>query len=119
MPRTIYVRAGDTEPLTITLSATGLADLTGISSATFYAREVGVTTNHVDGATLSIPDANELDVVFDPAGNGPSGADAFGEGDEGTYRCYVLLAHSDGDETRHPGRDSETLTLVVAENFEA
>lgn len=113
-----YVRAGDTEPLEITVGATGVADLTDATTVVLYAREEDADTNHVDGATCTIPDTAEMVVSFDPAGNGPGGANAWDTGDEGTYECYVLITWADGDETRHPAAEDGTLKITVTEAFE-
>lgn len=113
-----YVRAGDTEPLEITIGANGVSNLDDASTVVLYARKEGADTNHVDGATCTVSDSAAMTVSFDPAGNGPSGADAFAVGDEGRYDCYVKITWSDGDETRHPAKDDDTLDLVVTEAFE-
>lgn len=116
--QTIYVRAGDTEPLEIAVDATGLDDLTGLASAVLYMRKTTATTNHVDGATVTVPDTAVKQVRFDPDSNGPGGADAFAIGDEGTYRGYVKITWSDGDVTRHPGDPGEDLRILVSQGLE-
>jgi hypothetical protein len=119
MGRTLLkrVRAGDTDPLAITVGATGLTDLDDLSSAELYARLEGAEVNHVDGAACSVLVSADLTLTFDPVGNGPEGADAFSTGDEGTYFCYVKITWSDGDETRHPAAEEE-MRLDVVENYE-
>ena len=114
MSQSITIRAGDTEPLTLTLSATGLANLTGASTVSLYARENSSLTNHVDGASCTIPDSTQLDVTFDPAGAKNGGGDAFDAA--GVYDVYLLVNWSDSDQTRHPG--SSFITVTVLENFE-
>lgn len=114
MPQTITVRAADTEPLDITLGATGVSDLTGLSTAVLYLRKDGASTNHVDGAALTVPDTSGLVVRFDPAGATSGGGDALDS--PGRYRGYVLATWDDGDETRHP--DDDDLVVVVTANLE-
>lgn len=119
MSQEITVRAGDTEPLTLAISAANLTDLTDLDTAVLYARKRGAVTNHVDGGALTVPDENELELVFDPLNQKNGGGNAFDE--PGTYDCYVLATWDDGDETRHPPSDvddDERLTVVVTESFE-
>ena len=114
MSATITIRAADTEPLTVTISADGLSDLTAASTATLYARRKGSTTAHVDGAACTIPDTNALDITFDPVGAAVGGGDAFDVA--GEYECYVKVTWSDGDITRHPG--DTYLGVTVTDTFE-
>lgn len=114
--RIAEIRAGDTEPLEITIDAVDLDDLAEFASGALYARKSGASTNHVDGAEVTVADSAAKTVRFDPVGAGPAGADAFGIGDEGSYDVYVQITWSDGDETRHPG--GTPLRLVVTESWE-
>lgn len=114
MPQLITVRAGDTEPLDITLGATGVADLTSLASADLYLRKEGASTNHVDGVALTIPDTAALVVRFDPVDAKSGGGDALDT--PGRYRGYVLATWSDGDLTRHP--DDVDLVVNVLANLE-
>ena len=110
----IYLRPGDTEPVTITVDATGLANLAALASATLYMRLVGAATNHVEGAALTIADSATRTLRFDPVGAKAGGGDAFDA--PGIYRGYVLLTWTDGDETRHPSHD--WLVAVVGDTYE-
>lgn len=101
----LTIKEGSTEPIEFTLSATGLADLTNLSSAAFYARKRGQSSNHVDGASMTVSDSANRKVQIDPSGNGPGGGDAFGDGSAGLYECYVAASWSDGNVTKHPDRD--------------
>lgn len=112
-----HVRAGDTEPIDITIGATGLSDLDNLTTATLYARKQGAATNHVDGGTLTIKDSALKSLSFDPVGQKLGGGDAFGAGDDGLYDCYVLVVWADGDQTRHPS-GPDFLELNVTENLE-
>jgi len=112
MADTIYIRAGDTEPLILSLSATGLTDLTDLTTAVLYARKKGATTNHVDGGTLA--KTSGLSLSFDPVGQKSGGGNAFDAA--GQYECYILATWSDADTTRHPG-DGE-ITVVVRHAYE-
>jgi hypothetical protein len=114
---TLKIRAGDDEPLEITVSATELDDLSEFDEGAFYARKVGSDANHVDGAALSVADSAIRLVSFDPVGNGPAGADAFALGDEGDYDCYVRITWLSGKESRFPG-EPEMLRLIVSNTFE-
>lgn len=109
MPQTITVRAGDTEPLDITIGATGLSDLTSLDTAVLHLRKDGAATNHVDGAALVVPDEDGLVVRFDPLDAKVGGGNALDT--PGRYRGYVLATWTDGDETRHPA-DSELVVVV-------
>lgn len=124
----IKVRAGDTEPLELQMTATAGEEITtsDISSAALYARKVGASSNHVDGVALSSVTASSTDNgdgtwavtingTFDPASNKNGGGDAFDAA--GSYDCYVLVTYTDSDETRHPGEENQ-LHIVVAPNYE-
>lgn len=113
----LHVRAGDTSPLTITVSADGLDDLSAFQEGYLYAREAFEDENHVDGAAVGVLDSDARQISFDPVGAGPSGADAFDFGDEGNYDVYVRLIFNDGSESRFPGEE-ETLIVVVTRAFE-
>lgn len=112
-----YVRAGDTEPLEITVSAVGVTDLTAATNAVLYARETSGSTNHVTAGACTIPDTAEMVVSFDPVDAKVGGGNAFDA--PGTYRCYVRITWSDGDTTRHPAKDDGTLDITVTESYEA
>jgi hypothetical protein len=116
MADTIYLRAGDTEPLTFTISATGLENLEGLDTATFYVRRLGQVANHVTAGALAVEDSDALSLTFDPVDAKVGGGDAFDE--PGTYDCYTLATWDDGDETRHPGKEDEFLRVEVLENYE-
>lgn len=130
MPRINHTMiAGDTEPTTFTVTVTSQSELgvADVGSMKLYARENGAESNHVDGATVAVDSVateqqsdgtwkNEFAVSFDPEGNGPAGGDAFGTGDEGVYAVYVLVAWSDGDETRHPNEGYRQWKIL--KNFE-
>ena len=118
---TMKVRAGDTEPLIIDLDPDSDADFTDldeVTTAVLYARKSGEIENHVTAGECTVSDSEAKLLSFDPVGQGPSDANAFDTGDEGTYDCYVLVTWSDGDTTRHPAKDDGTLRLDVEENFE-
>lgn len=115
MSTTISVRAGDTEPVDVTISASGLSDLSDLDSAVLYARKAGSPTNHVAAGALTVADSSARKLTFDPAGKKVGGGDAFDE--VGIYRVYVLATWTDGDQSRHPA-DSE-ITVDVRENYEA
>lgn len=112
----LTIKAGDTEPITFTIDVTGVDNLDDVTSAALYAREQAASSNHVDGATLTVSDSAEKEMSFDPVGNGPGGDNAFDTGDEGDYKVYVLVTWSDGDTTRHPGEDYRY--WEIQENFE-
>lgn len=116
-PRLQHVRAGDTDPLEITVGATGLGNLAALVSAEFFARLKDAETNHVDGAPLAVKDSANRVLEFDPVGAAVGSGDAFGVGAHGTYECYVLLTWPEGRETRHPA-GPDFLELVVTEAFE-
>lgn len=128
--KTIYVREGDLEPLQLTISgykiASGvraaLANLDDLDTAVLYMKKRGDDQNHVDGASLTVG-AAALSLIFDPASNGPSGANAFGAGSAGTYDGYILCTWTDGQTTRHPGKDDSggypDLHVVVTSNLES
>lgn len=119
--------AGDTEPKEISLTLGAAAEVTtgDISSVELYARKSDADTNHVDGVALtgvaaswdSTAETVTITGSFDPVGNGPSGADAFATGDEGTYYCIAKVTYSDGDFTYHPGKQNEW-RVTVAPNYE-
>ena len=110
-----HLRAGDTEPIDVTIGAAGLANLDSLTSAVLYARLEGAETNHVAGGAMSVKDSATRTLEFDPVGKKVGGGDAFDA--PGSYDIYVLATWSDGDETRHPGGPN-FLQLVVTENFE-
>lgn len=114
MSTAIVIRAGDTEPLELTVNAAGLLNLDELDSAVLYMRAVGADTNHVDGAALSVVDSAAKTLRFDPVGAAADGGDAFDEA--GRYRGYLLLTWTDLDETRHP--DNGDLTVTVLSNYE-
>ena len=113
--RIAEVRAGSTEPLDIVVALPAHPNLDDIAEGVLFARKVGSPSNHVNGAPVIVATAEA--VRFDPVGNGPGGADAFGIGDAGEYDCYVRLTWADGHVTRHPGA-AEMLRLVVAPSLE-
>lgn len=115
-----YVRAGDTEPLEITVNATGVTTLDDLTTAVLYARVDGETTNHVDGGACSVLVSADMTLTFDPDGEGPDGGLAFDlDVTEPTkLLCYVLITWSDGDETRHPAAQDGTLDLWVTPKYE-
>lgn len=115
-----YVRAGDSEPLEITVNATGLSNLDDLDSAVLYARVDGATTNHVDGGTCTVASSANRTLSFDPTGQGPDSGLAFDLDITETtrVRCYVLLTWTDGDETRHPAKEDNTLDLMITPNYE-
>jgi hypothetical protein len=116
MPQTIKVRAGDTEPLELTIDATGLDNLDDLDAAVLYLRKSGESENHVDGATLSVADSATKTLAFDPVNaKNPSG-DALDE--DGTYSGYVKATWNDADITRHPADPDEDITVIVAANLE-
>lgn len=110
----VSVRVGDTEPLKILVSATGLSNLDNVSSAVLYLREDSASTNHVDGATLTVSDSDVRELTFDPVGAKNGGGNAFDT--PGKYRGYVHITWNDGDETRHPAND--WLRVTVHPNYE-
>lgn len=114
---TAEVRAGDTEPLVITVSAVGLTNLDNFTSGQLYARKVGEGANHVDGASIAVFNSALRQVEFDPVGNKAGGGDAFGLTDEGEYDVYVKITFSDADVSRFPG-NKEMLRLIVTPTFE-
>lgn len=123
----IRIGPGDTELLTITISLSGVSTLDDLTTALLYMREVNDggppgdfvsgSSNEVDGVALSVLVSADMTLSFDPVGNGPSGADAFGEA-ENTYDGYVLITWSDADETRHPGAVGRFLRVVVGKSLE-
>lgn len=115
MPRHITLQAGDTEPLEIVVSATGLANLDDVSTAELYMRLKDASTNHVDGVSLTISDSAARKVEFDPVGAKSGGGDALDA--EGRYLAYVKLTFNDGDFTRHPGFP-RFLVVDVIPNYE-
>lgn len=127
MPQTIQITAGDTEPLEGEVTAKAGAEVTSgdVSSAVLYARKANESSNHVDGASLTVDSVSSTDNgdgtwdvaiswTFDPAGNQNGGGDAFDA--SGVYECYVLVTYSDGDETRHPG--DGRITVRIQDNYE-
>lgn len=116
-----YVRAGDTEPLEITVDATGLDNLDDLDSAVLYARIYGSETNHVDGATCSVASSANKTLTFDPTGNGPDSGLAFDLDVTKPTRvqCYVRLTWNDGDETRHPAKEDGSLDLWITPKYES
>lgn len=125
--RTIYVRAGDTEPLQLKISGnrvvagvvSAIADLDELTTAKLYLRKRGESTNHVDGATLTKGDAARS-LIFDPDGAEISGGLALATA--GTYDGYVLATWSNGETTRHPGKNTDggypLLHIVAVAEFE-
>lgn len=109
MPQTITVRAGDTEPLDIVISATGLTDLQDLDTAVMFLRRDGESVNHVDGVELQIPDSAALVVRFQPIDAKTGGGNALDA--PGRYRGHVLATWSNGKETRHP--DDSDLVVVA------
>lgn len=116
--RKSYVRAGDTEPHIMTISAPDLADLDDVTEALLFCRLKGATENHVDGAECTVSDSENFELTFDPIDNGPEGADAFGTGDEGVYQCYIKITMTDGDTARFPTHEDGTFDLHVSANYE-
>lgn len=110
----ITIRAGDTEPLPLTIDAVGLTNLDALDTAVLYARKVNAASNHVDGGALAVLVSADKSLTFNPVGQKSGGGNAFDA--PGVYRAYVLATWNDGDETRHPGDGS--LTITVAENYE-
>lgn len=115
MPQTVTIRAGDTEPLEVCISATGLSNLDELVSAALYMRRLGDAANHLNGAALSVVDSSNMMLRLDPTGAAVGGGDAFTE--PGTYVGYILATWGDLDETRHPGDDD--LVVRVIPNLEA
>lgn len=111
----IHLRAGDTEPIEIIVGATGLSDLSALTTATFYARKEGATANHVTAGTMTTVSSPAKTLSFDPLNQKVGGGNAFDAA--GTYDCYVKLLMSDGDITRHPGKE-DYLQVIVTEHFE-
>lgn len=110
-------KVGDTEPITYNVGLTGESNLDNVSSAVLYARPRGGSTNHVDGATVTVSDSANKELEFDPVGNGPAGADAFKDNDDaGRYEVYTLITWNDGDTTRHPANGFRQ--WHARENFE-
>lgn len=99
----LNIKAGDTEPITYNVDLDGQDNLDNVSSAALYAREVDASTNHVDGATVTVSDSANKELEFDPVNNASNGSNAFDTGDESTYHVYTKITWSDGDITRHPG----------------
>lgn len=114
MPTQITIKEDDTDPLTFTIDATGISNLDNLSSAAVYARKVGASSNHVDGASASVKTSADQTVEFDPAGNAVGGGDAFDE--PGEYKVYVKATWADGDVTRHPGDGFNW--IIVESSFE-
>lgn len=117
--------AGDTEPITYTVTITSASELStsDVQSMVLYARERGGSTNHVDGASVTVDSVstsqasdgtwtNDFSVTFDPENNGPGGANAFDTGDEGIYLIYTLVTWTDSDTSRHPASDKREWKVV-------
>jgi hypothetical protein len=117
-----YVRAGDTEPLEITVGAAGVTDLDELTSAVLYGRVDGEEANQIDGEECTVADSETMLLSFDPAGAGPEGGDAWDlapdEGEPVRIRCYVLLTWSDTQTTRHPAAEDGTLDIYVTASYE-
>lgn len=111
----IHIRAGDTEEIDIIVGATGISDLSALTTATFYARKEGATANHVTAGAMSIADSAAKKLRFDPVNQKVGGGNAFDAA--GTYDCYCKLTWSDGDVSRHPGKE-DFLQVIVTEHFE-
>lgn len=109
-----HVRQGDTEPIHIVVEATGLDDLSTLSTATIYLREENAASNFVDGASLSVASSAQKRLAFDPVSAAVGSVDATSV--VGTYKGYVLLTFTDGDTSRHPAK--EFLILKVTPNYE-
>lgn len=109
MPQTIAVRAGDTEPLDMDLSATGLTTLAASSSILAYFRKRGASLNHVDGVACAV--VSGLRIRFDPVGAKSGGGDAFDS--PGLYYGHVKVTWSDADITRHPGDEGQDVRVQV------
>lgn len=114
--RTIKIRAGDTEPLEIPIDATNLTDLSGLSAAVLYMKKEGASTNHVDGAALTVASSSDKTLRFDPVNNKNPSGNAFDAA--GDYRGYVKATWSDGDITRHPGDPDVDLQVIVSATLE-
>lgn len=115
-PQTILVRAGDTEPLEITVDATGLENLDSLNAAGLYLREEDASANHVTNGTLVVADSAAKRLSFNPVGQKVGGGDALDE--PGVYIGYVRIEWTDGDITRHPGDPALDLRVVVHANLE-
>lgn len=114
----IRIRAGDTEPLEFTISAsqagTAIPNLDDVAEVVFYAQKRGAATAHVDGASASVASSPDRRITFDPVGAKNGGGNAFDA--EGQYLCYALVTWTDGDTTRHPG--GSDLVVDVRTNYE-
>jgi len=110
MADSITIKAGDTEPLALTISATGVSTLDNLTAAVLYAQKLGASSAHVDGGTLTVSDSSTRTLAFDPVGQKSGGGDAFDA--PGVYRCYVRATWSDADITRHPGDGWITVTVT-------
>lgn len=130
--QTIRLVAGETEPITgyAYLTATSSLETADLSALALYARAVGASTNHVNGANIlsgatvaSTANSDGTYAVtvtwtFDPvSAKNPSG-NAFDAA--GTYRCYPKATWSDGDVTKHraSAADLDYITVIVTDDFE-
>jgi len=111
MAQNILIRAGDTEALTITVDAGNLSNLDNVQTAALYMRERGASSNHIDGASLTVTDSANRELSFDPVGAKVGGGDAFDV--PGVFRGYVVLTHSDGTTTRHPSETDLGVTVIA------
>lgn len=111
----ITLKAGDTDPLELTISATNLENLDDLNEATIYIRDVNASTNHVTGEALAVESSSTRTLSFDPTGAKVGGGDALDA--EGDYRAYILATWTDGTTTRHPGKGHRQ--IIVQANWES
>jgi hypothetical protein len=110
------VRAGDTDPLKLRISARGLSSLSGLDEARLYLRLDGSSTNHVDGVLLSVVDSNARLVQFDPVNAAVGGGNALIA--PGIYIGYVRCLWTNTRITRHPGDPQQDIRIIVGEVLE-
>lgn len=115
MAQHIEIVVNDTEPLMIVIGARGVTDLSDLTTAVFFVREINAATNHVNGVLMATDSSVDRRLRFDPVNAKAGGGNAFDT--VGSYEAYVRMTWSDGDITRHPG-GSKKLTIKVVAGFE-
>ena len=120
MAQSIGIKAGDTEPIRLTIggmvNGVALANLDNLSAATFYARKAGATVNHVTAGAMTVVVSADRSLQFDPVAQAVGGGNAFPTDSEGIYHVVIKAVWSDTDQTRHPGLTY--LKIVVTDNYE-
>lgn len=101
----LTIRAGDTQAVEATLhDKDGTVDLTDASAVVLIYREVGASGD-ATVATLSVEDAPNGRIQWEPDGSEPSGS----------YDAYVRVTRSDGKTERYPSAATGTghrITIV-------